>query len=88
VTLVYRRLNLLHEKHECNARHQPPVDDLEDSLVQGNHLLFAQIPQRFKTCLYLLRCDRVMDRLRDDFLEVLLGLDIVEIVVGHVWMSV
>ena len=37
------RLNLLHKEHECNDWHESPIKSLDQLLVQGKHLLLAQI---------------------------------------------
>lgn len=69
--------SLLHQEHEGDTWHKPPVKLANQFLVQRCHLLFAQMSKRFKARLNLLRCD-VM-RLSSDFLE----LDVSFLLVGH-----
>jgi hypothetical protein len=73
---------LLHEKHESNTWHQTPVNSLDQLLVQGSHLLFAEIPKQFKPALNLLWSDAMV--LNSDLLELGVRHLLVDNVVCHV----
>ena len=67
---------LPHEEHQTDARHQSPVDFAQNLLVQGRHLLIAQVSQSIETMLYLCWGQRKhFDLLFCDLLIMLIGLD-------------
>lgn len=51
-------VNLLHQKHDSDARHEPPVDLLNNLSVQSHHLLMAEVLQGVEARLNLRRCDQ------------------------------
>ena len=69
--------NSLHQEHESDARHEPPVELADQSLVQRSHLLLAQVSQCFEARLDLLRSDLMI--LSRDLLE----LDVSLLLVGY-----
>jgi hypothetical protein len=52
-----RQRHLLHEKHECDTWHQPPINLIDKLFVQRCHILIAQITESVKSSLDLLRRD-------------------------------
>ena len=57
--------DILHQKHERDTGHEPPVDLPDDLLVEGGHLFIAEISQFLKSVLDLSRReDAIFDLLR------------------------
>jgi hypothetical protein len=51
---------VLHEKHDGDAGHEAPVQSPDQLLVQGSHLLFAEMSKRLEAALDLQRRDVAM----------------------------
>ncbi len=49
------KIAVLHQEHESDAWHEPPVKLTDQLLVQSGHLLLAQMSKCLKTGLDLLR---------------------------------